>query len=81
MDRARLGLAVSTRVCKQATGRNRLKRLVRESFRRHQELLATGGGVDIVVLPKPLAATMCNRTLSDALEGHWHRCATAGEPG
>jgi ribonuclease P protein component len=76
LDRSRLGLAVSKKVCPRATGRNRLKRLIRESFRRHQELLAAQGGVDIVVLPKRGAASMCNTTLRNALEQHWARCAT-----
>lgn len=76
LDRARLGLAVSKKVCARATGRNRLKRVIRESFRRHQESLAVQGGVDIVVLPKRGAASMCNTTLRSALEQHWARCAT-----
>ncbi|MCC6715589.1 MAG: ribonuclease P protein component, partial [Gammaproteobacteria bacterium] len=44
--RARLGLAVSRRACRTAAGRNRLKRLAREAFRRQQHSLA---GLDIVV--------------------------------
>jgi ribonuclease P protein component len=76
LDHARLGLAVSKKVCARATGRNRLKRVIRESFRKHLEPLAAGGGVDIVVLPKREAASMCNTTLRNALEQHWARCAT-----
>ncbi len=76
LDRSRLGLAVSKKVCARATGRNRLKRVIRESFRKHQEALAARGGIDIVVLPKKEAATMCNTTLRNALEQHWARCAT-----
>ena len=76
LDRARLGLAVSKKNCPRATGRNRLKRVIRESFRRHQETLGEAPGLDIVVLPQREAATMCNRTLGAALEQHWARCAT-----
>jgi ribonuclease P protein component len=76
LERARLGLAVSKKVCARATGRNRLKRLIRESFRNHQESLAAQGGIDIVVLPKQGAASMCNTTLRNALDKHWARCAT-----
>lgn len=75
LDRARLGLAIAKKVCPRATGRNRLKRLVRESFRRHQGPLASHGGIDIVVLAKHPAVAMSNETLKNALEDHWVRCA------
>lgn len=70
---ARLGMAVSRQNCRKATGRNRIKRLVRESFRLNQELLACAGGLDMVVLPTGLAATMCNKTLLDSLQDHWRK--------
>lgn len=70
-DFSRLGMAVSRRNCKQASGRNRIKRQVRESFRLHQSELAAGGGLDLVVLPTHLAATICSRTLRESLERHW----------
>jgi len=68
---ARLGLAISKKNCKLATGRNRLKRLVRESFRAHKSELA---GLDIVVLNQPAAARAANKVLTDCLEKHWQRC-------
>ena len=46
---ARLGIVVAKRNVKLAVDRNRLKRLVRESFRQQQEHL---GGLDIVVIIK-----------------------------
>jgi ribonuclease P protein component len=70
---ARLGMAVSRRNCRHASGRNRIKRQVRESFRLHQQQLARGGGADLVVLPTDLAATICNRSLRASLEGHWNK--------
>lgn len=70
---SRLGLAVSTKVCKHAVGRNRLKRLVRESFRHHQAVLSAHGGQDIVVLPSRQAATICNSELTASLQAHWRR--------
>jgi ribonuclease P protein component len=72
----RLGLAVSRKVSRSAVGRNRLKRLVRESFRHHQEALAESGPVDIVVLPTPLAATICNAELARRLAALWHKMRT-----
>jgi ribonuclease P protein component len=46
---ARLGLVVSKKHLKRAVDRNRFKRVVRESFRHHQEQLK---GLDIVVLAR-----------------------------
>jgi len=67
--RARLGMAVSRQVDKRAVGRNRLKRVIRESFRQH----FAGGGpaVDFVVLPRAESATICTRRLSRSLAKHW----------
>lgn len=70
-DHARLGMAVSRRICRHASGRNRLKRLIRESFRAHQQQLAAAAGHDLVVMPTEQAAAMCNRSLRESLEGHW----------
>jgi len=68
---ARLGLAISKKHCKLAVGRNRLKRLVRESFRHH---LAELQGLDIVVLNQPDAKRAGNKALFESLERHWQRC-------
>ena len=69
-DSARLGLAVAKKHLKRAVDRNRIKRLVRESFRQQRDLLE---GLDIVVLVKPGIETADNRTLLDALDRHWQR--------
>jgi ribonuclease P protein component len=70
-EAARLGLAVSKKHCKAATGRNRIKRIIRESFRQHQQGL---GGLDVVVLSRPQTATGDNRQLRRSLASHWQRC-------
>lgn len=49
---ARLGMAVPKRLIKTAVGRNRIKRIIRESFRQNQKAL-TGFDV-IVVVHKPV---------------------------
>jgi ribonuclease P protein component len=69
---ARLGLAISKKHCRHATGRNRIKRVVRESFRRHKAQLA---GLDIVVMSQPATKDASNQALFDSLEKHWERCA------
>jgi ribonuclease P protein component len=69
---ARLGLAISKKHCRAATGRNRIKRIVRESFRHNQQSIE---GLDIVVINNPAAASASNRDLLASLERHWLRCA------
>jgi ribonuclease P protein component len=78
LKHSRLGMAVSLRVCRKAVGRNRLKRIVRESFRMHQSMLSDGCARDIVVLPSPMAATICNRALFQSLRAHWRKMAPPG---
>lgn len=68
---ARLGLAVSKKHCRLAVSRNRIKRLVRESFRLHQDSLR---GLDLVVLNQPGAERAGNRELLHSLERHWANC-------
>lgn len=67
---ARLGLAVSRRVDKRAVVRNRIKRVVRESFRRNKEILS---GLDIVVVPRQAACEAGNKQLAAAIERHWQQ--------
>lgn len=67
----RLGMAVSRQVDPRAAGRNRIKRVIRESFRQH--FTANMPRIDIVVLPRRETATICNERLFRSLEGHWSR--------
>jgi len=67
---ARLGLAVSRRLARRAVDRNRLKRLVRESFRHHRLDLPA---LDFVVIPRS-SATRCDaHTVRQALDQLWQR--------
>jgi ribonuclease P protein component len=66
----RLGLAITKKKIKTAVARHRIKRLVRESFRRHKQLLS---GLDIVVMGSTPAMDIPNHKLSEQLEKHWHR--------
>jgi ribonuclease P protein component len=67
----RLGMAVSRQVDRKATGRNRIKRVIRESFRRH--FAAGGPPVDFVVLPRRECVAICNGQLFQSLSKHWAR--------
>jgi len=68
----RLGMAISKKHCRKASARNRIKRVIRESFRHHQPLLA---GLDIVVINQPAAAMAKNSAMNESLEHHWRQCS------
>lgn len=71
-DNPRLGLAISKRRTPRAVDRNRIKRIVRESFRHHAASLPA---VDIVVLARSGSARRDNARLFASLDGHWRRLA------
>ena len=66
---ARLGLAVAKKQIKKAVARNRFKRLTRESFRQHLELL---NNLDVVVVARSGALLKSNREILDLLSKQWH---------
>ncbi|MFP4130518.1 MAG: ribonuclease P protein component [Thiohalospira sp.] len=70
LDHPRLGLAIGRKVTPRAVGRNRIKRLARESFRAEQSRMPP---VDVVVLARPAAAAADNATLRASLARHWKR--------
>lgn len=65
---ARLGLIISKRCAKSAVQRNRIKRLIRESFRHSQESLA---GLDIVVIGKHAAVSKTSHEIFTLLNKQW----------
>lgn len=67
---ARLGLAIAKKYCPGATDRNRLKRIVRESFRTHHQLLPP---VDVIVLSNAKTRLAANSDLFDGLAGSWRK--------
>jgi len=69
----RLGFAISKQKVRLAVGRNRLRRLVRESFRRHAASLPA---VDLVVLARDGAMPAANGELVTSLDKHWTRIAS-----
>lgn len=64
----RVGLVVSRKASPKAVVRNRLKRHVRESARKHQQTLH---GLDVVVVAKSAAASAEPAALRTSLERHW----------
>jgi ribonuclease P protein component len=69
-QRSRLGMAVSRKVDKRAVARNRLKRVIRESFREHYRT-ERGNAADVVVLPRRQAVGQSNQVLFEQLTRHW----------
>lgn len=67
----RLGMAISRKACAKAVGRNRIKRLARESFRNRMLGKSVENSLDIVILPTALAAGQNNNTLNESLSTHW----------
>jgi len=66
----RLGMVIGKKSVKLAVQRNRVKRLVREGFRAHQQVL---GGLDIVVLARKGLDAQENGELSRHLQSLWKR--------
>lgn len=67
-ESARLGLAVAKKAVAQAAGRTRIKRTVRESFRKMRGELPA---VDIVVQARAAAGHRDNAELRASLDWHW----------
>lgn len=64
----RLGLAIAKRQLRLATGRNRLKRLIRESFRGAKDQLSD---LDIVIMARRKASLAENAAVFASLARHW----------
>ena len=74
---ATLGLAVSRKVDPQAVGRNRIKRVLRDAFRRHRAWMATRA---LVVVAKPAAGKLDNAALASAFLDTLRRAGALPRP-
>ncbi len=70
---ARLGLAVSRRVSRRAVERNRIKRLLRESFRRKRTYLPA---VDFLVMARESASGRSGAELLADMDALWRKLST-----
>ncbi|MBD8526361.1 ribonuclease P protein component [Pseudomarimonas arenosa] len=71
-ETARLGLAISRKVDRRAVARNRLKRLIRDSFRLHRHELPA---LDLVLLARADAPDASNEALRKELTWLWRKLA------
>jgi ribonuclease P protein component len=67
---ARLGLIVGKRASKFAYDRNKIKRVIRESFRLHQDKLK---GFDVVVIAKTSCSKQDKAILREGINALWEK--------
>ena len=68
-NKPRLGLVISKKVLKRAVWRNRIKRIVRETFRNSQDNLPKA---DLVFIARPKIGDISNSELSSTLQRLWN---------
>ena len=71
-DHPRLGLVIAKKNIRKATGRNRVKRHIRETYRLKQDDL---GNLDIVVLARRGLDELENYDINKLLSKQWHKLA------
>ena len=74
LDRSRMGVTVTRRVA-GAVGRNRVKRMVREAFRRSEAIRRAA--VDLVVIARAGAPLLSGRETARQLRAAWERIASS----
>lgn len=70
LGRPRLGLVIAKKHIRLAVQRNRIKRLIRESFRQQQQSLT---GIDVIVLARKGMDELSNAVISKQLDQQWQR--------
>lgn len=77
LDAPRLGLVIAKKYIRLAVERNRVKRLIRESFRHQQQYLT---GLDVIVLARKGMGDLSNATLTEQLNHQWQRVIRKARP-
>jgi ribonuclease P protein component len=73
-EQPRLGLVAARKTLRRAVDRNRVKRLVRESFRLHRAGLPAR---DIIVMARGAIGAKAGPELRESLARHWKKMADA----
>jgi ribonuclease P protein component len=71
---ARLGMSIAARTLRRAVDRNRVRRIIRESFRVHQRTLPA---VDVVIGARPAAKSADRACIRTALDQLWQKIAAS----
>tara|TARA_B100000745_G_scaffold119429_1_gene77209 strand:- start:2733 stop:3116 length:384 start_codon:yes stop_codon:yes gene_type:complete len=74
LEYSRLGLAIAKKQLPKAVQRNRVKRLVRESFRLHMHTIE---GLDFVVMARKGIIKLDNAVVATQLKGLWGKVEQA----
>jgi len=73
-NHARIGIIVGKRVANNAVARNRIRRIVRNSFRFNQEKLT---GWDIVVIARQQCDTLSKEKIRKGIDNLWEKLMTS----
>jgi ribonuclease P protein component len=76
LEYPRLGLAIAKRQVRFAVERNRLKRLIRESFRDAKQQLSD---LDVVIMARRKAGASDNAVVYASLARHWHSLSRSND--
>ncbi|CAA0104411.1 Ribonuclease P protein component [Zhongshania aliphaticivorans] len=76
LNRARLGLVIAKKNVKLSVQRNRIKRVIRETFRMNKHNLQ---GIDIIVLARRGLGDLSNKKLNETCNQLWHQLEKRAE--